>query len=53
MDPTGRIQIPGIYGNVSALMEEDRKLYELIEFDLEEHRNNSGMKKFLYGSNVM
>ncbi|KAM6088034.1 beta-Ala-His dipeptidase [Chlamydotis macqueenii] len=50
VDPTGRIQIPGIYDSVAALTEEERKLYESIEFDLEEHKNNNGVKKFLYGT---
>lgn len=52
MDSTGRIQIPGIYDSVAALTEEERKLYESIEFDLEEHRINCGVKKFLYGTKV-
>ncbi|XP_009884168.1 PREDICTED: beta-Ala-His dipeptidase [Charadrius vociferus] len=50
VDPTGRIKIPGIYDSVAALTEEERKLYESIEFDLEEHKNNSGVEKFLYGT---
>uniref|UniRef100_A0A8C3M5C3 Peptidase M20 dimerisation domain-containing protein n=1 Tax=Geospiza parvula TaxID=87175 RepID=A0A8C3M5C3_GEOPR len=50
VDSTGHIQIPGIYDSVAALTEEERKLYESIEFDLEEHRNNCGVKKFLYGT---
>lgn len=52
VDPTGRIQIPGIYDSVAALTEEERKLYESIEFDLEEHKVNSGVKKFLYSTKV-
>lgn len=52
VDPTGHIQIPGIYDSVAALTEEERKLYESIEFDLEEHKKNSGVKKFLYGTKV-
>ncbi|KAM7037172.1 beta-Ala-His dipeptidase isoform 1-T1 [Passerculus sandwichensis] len=52
VDSTGHIQIPGIYDNVAALTEEERKLFESIEFDLEEHRNNCGVKKFLYGTKV-
>ncbi|XP_010202681.2 beta-Ala-His dipeptidase [Colius striatus] len=48
VDPTGRIQIPGVYDYITALMEEERKLYESIEFDIEEHKNNCGVKKFLY-----
>ncbi|XP_031976599.1 beta-Ala-His dipeptidase isoform X1 [Corvus moneduloides] len=50
VDSTGRIQIPGIYDSVAAVTEEERKLYELIEFDLEEHRINCGVKKFLYST---
>uniref|UniRef100_A0A8C5TBV5 Carnosine dipeptidase 1 n=1 Tax=Malurus cyaneus samueli TaxID=2593467 RepID=A0A8C5TBV5_9PASS len=50
VDSTGCIQIPGIYDGVAALTEEERKLYGSIEFDLEEHRNNCGVKKFLYGT---
>ncbi|RLW13253.1 hypothetical protein DV515_00000106, partial [Chloebia gouldiae] len=42
VDSTGPIQIPGIYDSVAALTEKERKLYESIEFDLEEHRNNCG-----------
>lgn len=52
VDPTGHIQIPGIYDSVAALTEEERKLYESIEYDIEEHKNNSGVKKFLYSSKV-
>ncbi|XP_074942259.1 beta-Ala-His dipeptidase [Phalacrocorax aristotelis] len=50
VDATGRIQIPGIYDSVAALTEEEKKLYESIEFAVEEHKNNSGVKKFLYGT---
>ncbi|NWU10232.1 CNDP1 dipeptidase, partial [Cephalopterus ornatus] len=50
VDSTGRIQIPGIYDSVAALTEEERRLYKSIEFDLEEHKNNSGVKKFLFGT---
>lgn len=52
MDSTGHIQIPGIYDSVAALTEEERKLYESIEFDLEEHKKNCGVKKFLYSTKV-
>ncbi|XP_054141089.1 beta-Ala-His dipeptidase [Melozone crissalis] len=50
VDSTGHIQIPGIYDSVAALTDEERKLYESIEFDLEEHTKNCGVKKFLYGT---
>uniref|UniRef100_A0A8C6IVA0 Uncharacterized protein n=1 Tax=Melopsittacus undulatus TaxID=13146 RepID=A0A8C6IVA0_MELUD len=50
VDRTGHIQIPGIYDSVVSLTEEEMKLYESIEFNLEEHKNNSGVKKFLYST---
>ncbi|XP_031444899.1 beta-Ala-His dipeptidase isoform X1 [Phasianus colchicus] len=50
VDPTGHIQIPGIYDAVAALTDEDKKLYESIEYDIEEHKNNSGVKKLLYST---
>ncbi|XP_027506628.1 beta-Ala-His dipeptidase-like [Corapipo altera] len=50
VDPTGHIQIPGIYDSIAALREEERKLYKSIEFDLDEHKNNSGVKKFIFGT---
>ncbi|XP_074841968.1 beta-Ala-His dipeptidase [Carettochelys insculpta] len=48
VDSAGRILIPGIYDDVAVLTEEEKKLYESIDFDLEEHKNISGVKKFLY-----
>ncbi|XP_074919500.1 beta-Ala-His dipeptidase [Chelonoidis abingdonii] len=48
VDTSGRILIPGVYDDVASLTEEEKKLYEAIEFDLEEYKNNSGVKKFLY-----
>uniref|UniRef100_A0A8C9FY11 Uncharacterized protein n=1 Tax=Pavo cristatus TaxID=9049 RepID=A0A8C9FY11_PAVCR len=52
VDPTGHIQIPGIYDAVTALTDEEKKLYESIEYDIEEHKNNSGVKKLLYSTKV-
>nr|XP_006121465.1 beta-Ala-His dipeptidase isoform X1 [Pelodiscus sinensis] len=48
VDISGRILIPGIYDDVSILTEEEKKLYESVEFDVEGHKNISGVKKFLY-----
>ncbi|XP_039383933.1 beta-Ala-His dipeptidase-like isoform X1 [Mauremys reevesii] len=48
VDTSGRILIPGVYDDVASFTEEEKKLYEAIEFDLEEYKNNTGVKKFLY-----
>ncbi|KAG8442261.1 hypothetical protein GDO86_011167 [Hymenochirus boettgeri] len=50
VDSSGHILIPGIYDDVSPLTEEERKLYDDIDFDLEEHQNNSGVNTFLYST---
>uniref|UniRef100_A0A8D2BER9 Carnosine dipeptidase 1 n=1 Tax=Sciurus vulgaris TaxID=55149 RepID=A0A8D2BER9_SCIVU len=46
VDSSGHILIPGIYDQVAPLMEEERKLYEAIDLDLEEYQNNSQVEKF-------
>ncbi|XP_039190329.1 beta-Ala-His dipeptidase isoform X1 [Crotalus tigris] len=45
---SGYILIPGIYDDVAPFSEEEKKQYELIEFDVEEHKSNLGVKEFLY-----
>lgn len=48
----GYILIPGIYDDVAPFSEEEKKQYELVEFDVEEHKSNLGVKKFLYDTKV-
>ncbi|XP_046304589.2 LOW QUALITY PROTEIN: beta-Ala-His dipeptidase [Marmota monax] len=48
VDSSGHILIPGIYDQVAPLTEEEKKLYEAIEMDLGEYRNNSQFRKFLF-----
>ncbi|KAM5136712.1 LOW QUALITY PROTEIN: beta-Ala-His dipeptidase-like [Callospermophilus lateralis] len=48
VDSSGHILIPGIYDQVAPLTEEEKKLYEAIEMDLEEYRNASQVEKFLF-----
>uniref|UniRef100_A0A8D0FYP0 Carnosine dipeptidase 1 n=1 Tax=Sphenodon punctatus TaxID=8508 RepID=A0A8D0FYP0_SPHPU len=48
VNSSGHILIPGIYEDVASLTEEEKKLYEPIEFDLEEYKNAIGVKRFLY-----
>ncbi|KAM4688465.1 beta-Ala-His dipeptidase-like [Discoglossus pictus] len=47
VDSSGHILIPGIYDDVAPLTEEERALYKDIDFDLEEHKNGSGVNAFL------
>nr|BAF48785.1 serum carnosinase [Anguilla japonica] len=47
LDHTGKILVPGIYESVAPLTEEERKLYKDIHFDMEEMKNNIGVKSFL------
>ncbi|XP_069813958.1 beta-Ala-His dipeptidase isoform X2 [Dendropsophus ebraccatus] len=50
VDTSGHILIPGIYDDVAPLTEEEHKLYENIDFDMEEHKNNTEVNTFLYKS---
>ncbi|XP_076991336.1 beta-Ala-His dipeptidase isoform X2 [Tamandua tetradactyla] len=48
MGPSGRILIPGIYDDVAPLTEEERRLYEVIDLDLEEYWNSCQVERFLF-----
>ncbi|XP_057554425.1 beta-Ala-His dipeptidase isoform X2 [Hippopotamus amphibius kiboko] len=48
VDASGRILIPGIYDHVAPVTEEEKRMYEAIELDLEEYQNSSQVKKFLF-----
>lgn len=48
VDASGHILIPGIYDHVAPLTEEEKETYKAIELDLEEYRNSSQVKKFLF-----
>ncbi|KAI5278392.1 Beta-Ala-His Dipeptidase [Manis pentadactyla] len=48
VDSSGHILIPGIYDHVAPLTEEERNMYRAIDLDLEEYRNSSQVKKFLF-----
>nr|KAF6329736.1 carnosine dipeptidase 1 [Myotis myotis] len=49
-DSAGHILIPGIYDDVAPLTEEEKELYGAIDLDLEEYRNSSRVKKFLFNT---
>uniref|UniRef100_A0A4X2LX85 Carnosine dipeptidase 1 n=1 Tax=Vombatus ursinus TaxID=29139 RepID=A0A4X2LX85_VOMUR len=48
VDSSGHILIPGIYDNVAPLSEEEKKMYETIDLNLEEYQNNSQVERFLF-----
>lgn len=50
VDNKGRIMIPGIYDSVAPLTNEEKNLYDNIEFDLDEYCQDSGVKKLLHGT---
>ncbi|XP_062836668.1 beta-Ala-His dipeptidase isoform X3 [Anolis carolinensis] len=48
----GHILVPGIYDDVAPLTEEEKKQYELIEFDLKEYKASIGVKEIIYDTKV-
>nr|XP_022301158.1 cytosolic non-specific dipeptidase-like isoform X1 [Crassostrea virginica] len=48
VDSKGRILIPGIYDTVANLTEEERKLYDSIDFVMEEYKNDAGVKDLIH-----
>ena len=52
VDASGRILVPGIYGHVAPVTEEEKRVYEAIDLDMEEYRNSSQVKKFLFDTKV-
>lgn len=52
VDASGHILVPGIYDHVAPLTEEEQKKYEAIDLDLEEYRNSSQVKRFLFDTKV-
>ncbi|KAG8504380.1 Beta-Ala-His dipeptidase, partial [Galemys pyrenaicus] len=48
VDSSGRILVPGIYDQVAPLTDEEREMYAAIDLDLEQYRNTSQVKKFLF-----
>lgn len=53
LDKKGKILIPGINDAVAPLTDEELKLYEKIDFDVEEYAKDVGATKLLHDSKVM
>jgi nonspecific dipeptidase len=50
VDKNGKILIPGVYDRVSKVTDDEKKLYEPIDFDLEDFRKDLGAKKLVHGN---
>ncbi|XP_063307695.1 cytosolic non-specific dipeptidase [Pelobates fuscus] len=50
IDKKGKILIPGINEAVAAVTKEERKIYDAIDFDLEDFANDIGANKLLHGA---
>uniref|UniRef100_A0A8C1SJV1 Cytosolic non-specific dipeptidase n=1 Tax=Cyprinus carpio TaxID=7962 RepID=A0A8C1SJV1_CYPCA len=48
VDNKGKIVVPGMYDHVAELTDEEKKLYEKIEFDMEEYAKDVGAGKLLH-----
>ena len=53
VDPRGKILIPGIYDSVDPLTEEERQLYEPIDFDLLKLNNFDFIIQYILHFNVI
>jgi len=48
VDRKGKIMVPGMYDMVAPLTEEEKKLYEKIDFDLDEYCKDVGVGQLLH-----
>ncbi|XP_013763574.1 cytosolic non-specific dipeptidase-like, partial [Pundamilia nyererei] len=48
VDKRGKILVPGIYDSVAPLTAEEQKLYEKIDFDLDEYCKDGGVEQLLH-----
>lgn len=53
VDRKGKILIPGINEAVAPVTEEELKLYDQIDFDLEEYAKDVGAQTLLHGCKVL
>ncbi|XP_064635437.1 cytosolic non-specific dipeptidase-like [Lineus longissimus] len=48
VDSKGKILVPGVYDSVKELSEAEAKLYEVIDFDMEDYRKDIGAPKLIH-----
>lgn len=52
ISPSGEILIPGIREAVAALSDEEWKIYQDIEFDVERYKEDIGISELMYNNKV-
>ncbi|XP_037639534.1 cytosolic non-specific dipeptidase isoform X2 [Sebastes umbrosus] len=52
ISPSGKILIPGIREAVAPLSDEEWKMYQDIEFDIENYKNKTGVDQLMYSNKV-
>lgn len=53
ISPSGKILIPGIREAVASLSDEEWKMYQDIEFDIESFKSKIGVSQLMYSNKVM
>jgi nonspecific dipeptidase len=48
VDKNGKILIPGVYDKVAKVTDDERKLYDTIDFDMEDYRKDVGAAKLMH-----
>jgi nonspecific dipeptidase len=48
VDRKGKVLVPGIYDSVAKLTDAEKKLYDVIDFDMEDYRNDLGARKLIH-----
>lgn len=52
ISPSGKILIPGIREAVAPLSDEEWKMYQDIEFDMDNYRTKVGVSQLMYNNKV-
>lgn len=53
ISPSGKILIPGIREAVAPLSDEEWKMYQDIEFDVDNYKNKTGVSHLMYNNKVV